>query len=627
MPPSNVNIPTKYDFSGYATKYDELCTDGRTIGKGAFKHQVGVKVPLVWYHQHKSPENILGHAFLFPKEDGVYTYAVFNDTKFGLHAKELVHAGDLTNLSIYANKLTEDLNQSSGRRFVHKGDIQEISIVISAANPGAGIDDIIHLDYDSDDLFIHSAVDIILHKTEDDVSDDDDEDEPGLTVGEVVATFNKDQTALLNTMLAMVVESPDLVDDILDEAPEAKKGDATVKDTYDSLTKIQKDALHDMLGEAQTQDDTDSSINHSQGDNDMPPEDVITTHNVFEEDDANNTHQITHADFSTIVIGATQAKAPSLKEAFLAHVDAFGIENIEVLFPDAQSVTGDAPILYGRDMGWVSKVMNAVHKTPFSRIKSFYADITADEARAKGYVKGAEKFEEKFPILTRETTSQMIYKRQGLHRQDIIEITSFDVVSWMKNEMVVMIKEELARAVLVGDGRLVTDPDKIKPEFIRPIVTDDDIYTHKEIFAAGTEPVDLIDGVTMSRVNYKGAGSPVLYCTTEFLNTMLLFRDTTKRRVYPTVDSLKAALRVSDIIEVPVMDNITRTDGADTLLLLGVYVNLRDYTIGSNKGGELTFFEQFDININKQQYLYETMASGALTRPKAAVCLEIVVAP
>lgn len=358
----------------------------------------------------------------------------------------------------------------------------------------------------------------------------------------------------------------------------------------------------------------------------MPQDNV--THSIFDNDDGQHGEAIiSHAAIAEIVSDAIDNKA-SLRDTFIEHAGTYGIDNIELLFPDAQKVDGSAPYLKTHKMGWVKEVMAHVHKSPFSRIKSVYADITADEARAKGYIKGNQKLDEVFPVLSRVTTPQMVYKRQKLDRGDIIEITDFDVVSWMKGEMRMKIEEELARAILVGDGRSVVDPDKINPEHIRPIYSDADIYAAKVTFPSNAGALDMVDTITESRSLYRGSGSPILYCTTEFLNTMLLVRDTNNRRIYETEQALAAALRVSEIVEVSVMENHVRRNDADThdLELCGIVTNLGDYTLGATAGGQMSFFEQFDIDFNQQKYLYETQVSGALVRPEAAIVFELELA-
>ena len=570
----------KYDFSGYATKVGLKCSDGRVIRKDAFKQNDGQKVPLVWQHVHNDVNNVLGHAILENRPDGVYAYCVFNDSEAGKHAKILVEHGDITSLSIHANELKQQ-----GSSVLH-GNIREVSLVLAAANPGALIDN----------LFIeHSDGSQVINETE----------------------------AIIYTG-----------DDISTESGEFEHGaDSTIGEIFDTLNEEQKDVVYAMLAHALEMndgDDNDVNLDHSAIIAELNKIAGVkggkrVKKNLFDKkkDDDKPRATLTHAQIKTIFADAQ--KCGSLKESFLSHAQEYGIENIDYLFPDAKTVT-PTPELIKRDTEWVAGVISGTRHTPFSRIKSTAADITADEARAKGYVKKGElKKEEVIKLLKRITTPTTVYKKQKLDRDDIIDITDLDVVAFLKAEMRLMLDEELARAVLVGDGREAEDEDKINEENIRPIYTDDDMYAYHYIVDAGTEAEDLIDEIIKSRYYYKGAGNPVLYTDNATLTAMLLLKDTTGRRLYSTITELASALRVSRIVEVPVMENLTRVVEDETLALKGIIVNLSDYTMGADKGGAINMFDDFDIDYNQYKYLLETRCSGALTRPRSAIVIEQVV--
>jgi hypothetical protein len=571
------------DFSGYATKAGLKCADGRTITPDAFKHQDKMTVPLVWQHGHDSPDNILGHALLEHRQDGIYAYGFFNETKAGQSSKTLVRHGDIKSLSIYANKLVE-----KGKVVLH-GSIREVSLVLSGANPGALIDNvsIAHGDGDFERLDDEAVIYTGLSLEHEDVAEEEEE--------ELVHAEGK-----------------------------------TVQDIYDSFTQEQKDVVHFMIGAAlesksiaqsddtpaTTQDDdasTEDTLTHQEG--------TVMTHNVFEQNGGTPTTArptLTHDQLKTIVDDAK--RLGSFKESFLQHVTTYGIENIDLLFPDARTVA-NSPEFVSRRMEWVSGVINGTRHSPFSRIKSQSADITHDEARAKGYVKGALKKEEWFALSERVTTPQTIYKKQKLDRDDIIDITDLDVVAWLKAEMRVMLDEELARAVLIGDGRDVADPDKIKEVNIRPIATDDEFYTHQTVVAKTVVGDSLVDSILLQREFYRGSGNPAMYCTERTLTELLVLKDTTGRRLYSTETELAAALRVSRIVTVPVMDDFTVIDIADDTTvcdLICILVNLSDYTLGADKGGAIAMFDDFDIDYNQYKYLIETRVSGALTKFKCA---------
>lgn len=561
----------QYDFSGWATKNDLKCSDGRTIRKNAFKDCDGMSVPLIWNHDHTEAFNVLGHAVLENRDDGVFTYGYLNDTEMGRHAKELIRHGDITSLSIYANKL-----QQVGGNVMH-GVIREVSLVLAPANPGAHITDVIE----------HS-----------DIMEDYDDGDAYIECGYAPEIFH--------------AEEPEEKDEIKhSDEGDKKMAEKTLKDVIDTMTDEQKEAMYTVVGLAL----------ENGGDNGDDEEDAEVKHNVFDNDNEENT--LTHAEMAEIL--ADGKRYGSLKEAFLQH----GIDNIETLFPDNKALTNQ-PEFYKRDMGWVDTVMNGVHHTPFSRIKSTYADITADEARAKGYVKGNVKVEEVISVLKRTTNPTTIYKKQKLDRDDVIDITDFDVVSWLKGEMRMMLNEELARAFLVGDGRSPAADDKINEGNIRPIWTDDDVYTIKTLITVAQNTTDdakakaIIRGIVKSRKDYKGSGNTIFFTTEDRITDMLLMEDTTGRIIYDSIDKLATAMRVRRIVTVPVMEGLQRTVGATTRDLVGIIVDLNDYNVGADKGGAVNMFDDFDIDYNAQKYLIETRCSGALTKPKSAIAIEMV---
>lgn len=557
-----------YDFSGWATKNDLKCSDGRTIRKDAFKDCDGMTVPLVWNHDHTEAFNVLGHAELENRPEGVYTYGYLNDTEMGRHAKELVRHGDITSLSIYANNL-----QQVGGNVMH-GVIREVSLVLAPANPGAHITDVIEHgdimgDYEDGDAYIECGDAPVLRHEEE----------------------SKPEEELKHN----------------DEG-ENKMADKTLKDVIDTMTEEQKEAMYTVVGLA-----LEENTGEDEEDDDMK-------HNVFENDNEENT--LSHAEMNEIL--ADGKRYGSLKESFLQH----GIDNIEMLFPDNKALTAQ-PEFYKRDMSWVDVVMNGVHHTPFSRIKSTYADITADEARAKGYVKGNVKVDEVIAVLKRTTNPTTIYKKQKLDRDDVVDITDFDVVSWLKGEMRMMLNEELARAFLVGDGRSSAADDKINETNIRPIWTDDDVYTIKTLVTVAQNATDdakakaIIRAAVKSRKDYKGSGNTVFFTTEDYVTDMLLMEDSTGRIIYDSLDKLATAMRVRKIVTVPVMEGLHRTVGASTHDLVGIIVDLSDYNVGADKGGAVNMFDDFDIDYNAQKYLIETRCSGALTKPKSAIAIEM----
>ena len=573
----------KYDFSGWATKNGLRCSDGRTIMKDAFLHNDGQTVPLVWNHQHNDHMNILGHALLENRQEGVYAYCVFNETESGQNAKQLVEHGDVSALSIYANQLKQQ-----GGNVLH-GAIKEVSLVLAGANPGAFIDSIIrHGEESTEECIIFTGDEIELYHAEE--------------------TLNHKE------------EEIKMADETKNPAGESEE---TVADVFETLNEKQKTVVYALIGQALEEAEAGGEIQQSEID-EIKGDLAFMKHNLFD-GDTTGPDVLSHADMTAIITDAK--RYGSLKEAVLAH----GITDIDFLFPDAKTLDG-TPSFIQRDMGWVSDVMNKTHHTPFSRIKSIFANITEDDARAKGYITGALKKEEVFSLLKRTTSPTTIYKKQKLDRDDVVDITDFDVVAWLKGEMRMMLDEEIARAVLVGDGRLNSSDDKINEANIRPIWKDEDLYTIKQavsVTAAATADQTakaFIRAAIKSRKLYKGSGNPVLYTTEDVLTDCLLMEDTTGRVIYETVEKLATALRVSKIVTVPVMDGLTRVDSdTKTRTLMGIIVNLADYNIGADKGGAVNMFDDFDIDYNAQKYLIETRCSGALVTPYSAIALEKLV--
>ena len=594
-----------FDFSGYATKNNLRCADGRTIMAGAFKEDDGLKVPLVWQHQHNDVGNVLGHAILENRADGVYAYGVFNNTPAGQTAKEAVKHGDVNALSIFANKLVQQ-----GGNVLH-GSIREVSLVLAGANPGAFIDNVslTHSDGDAEsEAIIYTG----LYFDEDDFQH--------------AAPAAEAETPAKTEQQSTNTETGDT---------KMAEDEKTVKDVFDSFTEEQKNVVYYLIGQALEDQNGSSSgeAEHSYDDDNYLTHDdindgIIMPRNVFEsfingEETGAPQATLTHDQMSDIVNDAK--RSGSFRESFISHAQTYGIENIDLLFPDAKAIS-NTPDLISRRMEWVNSVLTKTRHTPFSRIKSVQADITADEARAKGYIKGNMKKEEVFTLLKRVTTPTTVYKKQKLDRDDIIDITDLDVVAFLRGEMRIMLDEELARAILVGDGRDVADTDKIDETCIRPIWKDDDLYAHHVKLAATVANKDKVDEIMKARKEYKGSGNPVLYTTTDLLTDWMVARDTLGRRIHASKADLAAELGVSDIVEVEVLAGLHRTVGADTLNLVGIIVNLTDYTVGADKGGEINMFDDFDIDFNQQKYLIETRASGALTKPKSAIVIEQLVA-
>ena len=631
---------SNYDFSGWATKNDLQCSDGRTIRKDAFKDNDGQIVPLVWNHQHNDSQNILGHALLENRPEGVYAYCKFNDTPTGKNAKMLVEHGDVTALSIYANQL----KQKGGN--VEHGVIREVSLVLAGANPGAFIDAILrHGEASDEEGVIYTGEDLILEH-----SDKDEKKVAKLLLAMIMSLVdNLDEEQRKNFFARFGHESiwgieSDLMKHSIDEIGSIKdefnhpntksnkegkmKNEKTVQDVVDSMTEEQKNVMYALIGQALE----DKAVEHSNIENNGGEEEM--KHNVFENDNNKQNNTLSHADMEMILKNAK--RCGSLKEAVLAHADehgdaiydTYGIkpnaesEGISMLFPDYKNLN-NVPEFIKRDTGWVAQVMGAVHHTPFSRIKSMFADIREDEARALGYMKGDLKKEEVFSLLKRTTDPQTIYKKQKLHRDDVIDITSFDVVAWIKAEMRMMLEEEIARAILIGDGRLADDDNKIQQQHIRSIANEDPLFAiHKDLVVAEGEEraKGFIKTCIRARKDYKGSGEPTLFLAEEMLVEMLLLEDKNGRVIYESEQALARALRVKNIVTVPVME------GAQNLAkdknILGIVVNLKDYNVGADKGGAVAMFEDFDIDYNAQKYLIETRCSGALVKPFSAIVIE-----
>ena len=597
-----------YDFSGYATRNDIQCSDGRVIRKDAFKDQDHKKVPLVYMHDHMSVSNVLGHCLLENREDGMYVYGKFNDTPEGLHAKASVKNGDVQALSIYANRLKQ-----YGNNVVH-GAIREVSLVLAGANPGAYIDTVmIHSDDDTEEAeiqFVDETPSVMFHSEE--LAEEETEGEGNETLSHAESEKKEEEGSMPEN-----------------QNTNSSSDEKTVQDVIDSMNEEQKNVLYALVGmaaESAADDTTDE-------DDDMK-------HNIFEGDNEMNT--LAHAeDFAEILRDAK--RYGSLKESAIQHGyedltiddvlqhDDYGIGNIDYLFPDYKNVTNQ-PGFVSRKMGWVTDVMNAVGHTPFARIRTIFADITEDEARAKGYIKGKLKKEEFFSLIRRTTDSQTIYKKQKLDRDDVVDITDFDVVAWLKGEMRLMLDEEIARAILVGDGRLNSDEDKIHETHVRPVWKDDDFYTIKadiELDTGATEDdiaKAVIRAAIKARKDYMGSGNPTFYTTEDMLTSMLLLTDNEGRDLYTDEAQLARKLRVSKIVTVPVMEGLTREGSGSltgkTLTLQGVIVNLADYNVGADKGGAVNMFDDFDIDYNQQKYLIETRCSGALIKPYSAIAVE-----
>ena len=698
----------RYDFSGWATKNDLRCSDGRTIRRDAFKDNDGQIVPLVWQHQHNDPSNVLGHALLENRPEGVYAYGSFNDTAEGQRAKALVEHGDITSLSIFANKL----KQSPAKDVLH-GVIREVSLVLSPANPGASIEFPVMAHGDDfeeieDEATIYTGEPLYLAHADD--SDEEEADDGGETVKDVFDTLTEKQKKVVYFMISKALEQEgvkpesqsndgeevkhaddtddgETVQDVFDSLSDKQKNvvyfmigqaledaknetvkhadtsdeedgkstdkeggakmadskEKTVKDVFDELTEEQKNVVYFMIGQAledakkggSSADEEDETAQHSYyGGYDMK-------YNVFDNSYDQPQETLSHAEIQTIFTDAR--RMGSLRDAVLQHMQdgvlahavyntnpdgtqgeaqTYGMANIDYLFPDAQTL-GNMPETINANTAWVKEVMSGVHHTPFARIKTVAADITMDEARAKGYIKGNQKKDEVFALLKRETNPQTVYKKQKMDKDDITDITSFDVVTWLKAEMRGKLDEELARAFLISDGRAISDDDKIKEDRIRPIATDADLFTIKSDVTPGTDDAGTAKNIRRAILEgmktYDGSGTPTLFIANKWLNELMLLEDGIGHPMYETEEKLAAALRVKKLVPVAIMDNKT----ADSKELIGIVVNLADYNVGADKGGAVSLFDDFDIDYNQQKFLIETRCSAALTKPHSAIRLTV----
>lgn len=609
----------KFDFSGWATRNNLRCSDGRVIMKDAFKDNNGQKVPLVWNHQHNEPYNVLGHALLENREEGVYAYCTFNNTDSGKQAKLLVEHGDISSLSIYANQLRQQ-----GSNVLH-GAIREVSLVLAGANPGAFIDSVIkHGEASDEEAIIYTGENIAMfHADEDEsafmshASDDKQADENG--EGAKKDTKSDDKKS---------------------------EDEETVADVFNTLSEKQKTVVYAMIGQAL--EDNSEADAEDEEDEDSKGGKETMKHNVFDNQEVQEKNVLSHSDEESIVALAKNKSCGSLQNAIHVYMEennhlAHGIDDIETLFPEYKDVRPGAPEMITRDQTWVSSVISGVHKSPISRIRTRQADVRGEDQRAFGYQKGKyKKYPGNIKLLKRTTDPQTIYVRDALHRDDIIDITDFDVVNYQYQIMRMNLNEELAMAIMIGDGRDEGDEQKIQDTHIRPIWTDDDLYTiHYDVDIAGMKTSlqgtntganfgenyiyaeAIIQAALYSRENYKGSGSLAFYCTPHLLNMMLLARDLNGRRIYSSVTDLAAALNVTAIRTAEQFEGkIRTTDDSKKKKLLGLFVNLSDYSLGSTKGGEITRFNQFDIDFNQEKYLLETRVSGALTRVYSAIALE-----
>ena len=585
-----------YDCSGWATKANTRCYDGLTIAPDAFKECDGKTVPMVYNHDHSSVDNVIGHCLLKNRPQGVYCYAKFNDTDTGRTAKACVENGDLNAFSIYANGL-----QKVGKTVKH-GFIREVSLVLAGCNPGALIDEVVKHsadeDYDEGEAFIYN--------------------DEGLSL-----THGMDPDG--NPLEELTHSADDGNDTKQEDAGMAdeKKDGKTLKEVYNSMTDEQKECCHALVGLAMEEADGDDG-------EDDGKEDMTVKHNVFDHDTSETVLKHSIDDINTVIKGAKSSG--TMKAAFensditgeeLAYL-SHGIDNVEWLFPD-DKVLDNPPRIIDKDQTWVGKVMSAVHHIPFSRFKSMFADMTEEDARAKGYIKGNFKKEQVFGLLRRSTSPTTIYKKQKMDRDDVIDITSFDVIAWLKSEMRLKLNEEIARAILIGDGRPAASEDKVDENCIRPVFNDADLFTIKvQVSTTGLNSVEdkykaAIKSILRSRKEYKGAGSPTLFTTEDALTEMLLLEDTIGHALYADEAALARKLRVSNIVTVPQMEGMKGAKGGD---LFGIIVNLSDYTVGADKGGAVSMFDDFDIDFNAMKYLIETRCSGALTTPYSAIAVE-----
>lgn len=589
-----------YDFGGWATRNNIQCSDGRTIMKDAFKQNDGQKVPLVWNHQHNDPSEVLGHALLENRENGVYAYCKFNNTESGQTAKSLVMNGDVDKLSIYANKLKSQMNN------VIHGCIREVSLVLAGANPGAYIDSVIVHGEGAEaeeEVIIYNDGEISLSEDETDISEETPED------GEIEHSDDANKEKEDSTKM------------------KDEKKEKTVQDIIDTMNDEQKEAMYAIVGQAledQANGNGDNADEEDGGEEDMK-------HNVFDND--NNDEVLQHSEIIAEAM-ADGKKYGSLRESFLQHAAINNIENLDKLFPDATELYKE-PYMIEKDNSWVAKVMNAVKHTPFSRVKTTFGRMNEETARAKGYIKGNKKANIALAVLNRVTTPTTVYIKNEIDRDDVIDITDFDVVAWQKREMRKQLDKELALAMLLGDGRDISDPNKINVQNIRPVISDDAMYTIKYTVTKGKDYTQegnsysdndsrtkgIIRAAIRSRKDYKGSGTPTFFTTEDVLTDMLLIEDQNGRRIYNSINDLATALRCKEIVTIPEMEAEAYKD------IYGVIVNMADYTAGADKGGSVNMFDDFDIDYNQMKYLIETRMSGALTVPYSAIVLKKESAP
>ena len=589
---------TDYDFSGWATRSNIKCSDGRTIMKDAFKQNDGQKVPLVWNHQHDDPSEVLGHALLENRNDGVYAYCKFNNTESGQNAKALVQNGDVDKLSIYANKLKTVTNN------VIHGCIREVSLVLAGANPGAYIDSVIVHGEGSDIeeegvIYTNENIDIIEHSDKSNSKDD----------GADSQNNKKEENVKMDEK----------------EKQEEKKDEKTVQEVFDTLNEEQKNAVYAIVGQA-VEDAKKENSSEDEENNDEEGDSEDMKHNVFDKDD--NQEVLMHSEMINEAVRDAK-KYGSMKESFLAHAEANNMENYEILFPDATELYKE-PRVIEEDRSWVAKVMNKVKHTPFSRVKTTFGRMSETEARAKGYIKGNLKTDIKMSFLNRVTTPTTVYIKNDIDRDDVIDITDFDIVAWQKREMRKNLDKELALAMLLGDGRNVSDPNKINEQNIRPVIKDNEMYTIQYTVTDGVDynnaknshsendsvTKGVIRAAIKSRKEYKGSGRPTFYTTEDLLTDMLLIEDQNGRLIYDSIQKLCTALRVDEIVTIPEMEGEAYKD------IYGIIVNMNDYTAGADKGGSVNMFDDFDIDYNQMKYLMETRMSGALTVPYSAIVLK-----
>jgi len=624
-----------YDFAGYVTKNNVRCSDGVVIRENAFADQNGSTVPLVWQHNHDDPEAVIGHAVLENRKDGVYGYIKLNDSEAGRAAKTIVDAGDVNSMSIWANNLKR---AGVGRKDIVHGVIREVSLVLSGANPGAQIEatNVVHGadgEWDEGIIWTDGVVraddmpDEIEHAATKEQEKKDEKVEDSQT--EIPSSESEEAAETKPTKES---EDQKMAENT------TNTDEKTVKDVIDSMTEEQKNVMYALIGQALEESGDKGTEEKDTEDTEM------VKHNAFEDNNGRGYTEDVISHDAMMEVMEDGRRCGSLREAarrhgmenldYIQHDDTqtYGMTNVDYLFPDYKSLT-DKPTFISRDMAWVESLMGSVRKVPFSRIKSLHADITADEARALGYIKGKLKKDEVFALLKRTTDPQTIYKKQRIDRDDVSDITDFDVVAFLKGEMQVMLKEEIARCILVGDGRTAASEDHVSETHVRPIWTDDDLYTIKVAVNSGTDATDdslakaLIKAAVKAHVDYKGSGNPIMFVSDAQLTNMLLLEDTIGRPLYTDVNALASKLLVSKIVAVPVLANQTRTDSdGNVRTLAAIIVNPRDYTIGSDKRGQTSLFEDFDIDYNQMKYLIETRISGAMTVPYGAIALEIVAA-